>query len=180
MGRPDLLAKLRPWGSRMGWYRCHVLSCDHQFAERSPTGPTKMPARLNGPTVSLVDATAVLAPPGISGQSGHFFAQRVIDRDTETISIHPGHHATKISAMIRATLQDIVLPLVNHFVRQGHDGFVVLLQVVRLKEHGRQPDASSSGRLLGGARKRLPRSDPADKHSGGASQPTAPLDGNRG
>ena len=139
-----------------------------------------MPARLNGPTVSLVDATAVLAPPGISGQCGHFFAQRVIDRDAKAVSIHLGHHAAKIGAMIRATLQDIVLPLVNHFVRQGHNGFVVLLQVVWLKKHGRQPDTTSSGRLLGGARERLPRSDPADKHSGGGSQSTAPFDGNRG
>ena len=63
---------------------------------------------------------------------------------------------------------------------KGKPVAVVLLQLVWLKEHGRQPDASSSGRLLGGARKRLPRSDPADKHSGGGSQPTAPFDGNRG
>jgi hypothetical protein len=35
------------------------------------------------------------------------------------VSIHFGHLAEKIRSMIRPPFQDVVLPLMNHFVRQG-------------------------------------------------------------
>jgi hypothetical protein len=39
-----------------------------------------------------------------------------------TVPIHLGHLAEKIRPMIRPPLQDVVLPLMNHFVRQrAHD-----------------------------------------------------------
>lgn len=110
---------------------------DGEFTEWSPAGATEMATRLNGSALPLVNATAVLAPPSISGQGGHFFAQRVIDRDAEAVLVHARHHAPKIHTVIRAALQNIVLPLMNHFMRQGHDGFVILLGVVFLKKHCR-------------------------------------------
>lgn len=125
-----------------------------------------MASRLNGPALPLIEAAAVLAAPGIFGQRGDFFCQGVIDRDAEAVTIHLTHHATKIGPVIRATFQDIVLPLVNHFVRQGHDGFVARLRVIGLKQHRRQSDATSSGWWLGGARERLSWTDPADEHPG--------------
>ncbi len=96
-----------------------------------------MASWLNGPALSLVHAATVLATPGILGQRGHCVAQRVIDRDTQAVPIHLGHHATKVGTMVRTTLQNIVLPLVNHFVRQSHDSVVALLGVVLLKENRR-------------------------------------------
>ena len=125
-----------------------------------------MAARLNGPALPLIEAPAVLASPGILGQRGDFFAERVVDRDSQAVTIHLGHHATKIGPMVRATLQDIVLPLVNHFVRQGHDGFVAGIRVVGFKQHCRESDAAPSGRFLDRAHERLSWSDPADEHPG--------------
>ncbi len=125
-----------------------------------------MASWLNAPALSLVNVPAVLAAPGILCQRGDFFAQRVVDRDPQPVLIHPGHHATKIGAMIRAAFQDIVLPLVNHFVRQGHDGLVAGLRVVGGEQHCRQSDAPLPGWVLGGAHERLPWSKPASKHSG--------------
>jgi hypothetical protein len=123
-----------------------------------------MASRLNGPALTPVDGAALLAAPGIFCQGGHFFAQRVIDRDAKAVLIHTRHHATKIHPVIRTTLQDIVLPLVNHFVRQGHDGLVILLKIV-LEEDRRESDASSSREFVRRLRERMPWSNPADKHA---------------
>jgi hypothetical protein len=173
-------AELRTCGKFVGRFRSGGGYQGRQFAERPPTGAAEVASRLDGPALSLIEAAAVLAAPGIFGQRSYFFAQRVIDRDAQAVAIHPDHHATKIGPMIRATLQDIVLPLVNHFVRQGHDGFVARLRAVGLKQHRRQSDATSSGWCLGGARERLSWPDAADKHAGRGGQSAAPFNGNRG
>jgi hypothetical protein len=44
------------------------------------------------------------------------------------VPIHLGHLAEKIRTMIRPPLQDVVLPLMNHFVRQrAHDLLLAIL-----------------------------------------------------
>jgi hypothetical protein len=46
----------------------------------------------------------------------------------DTVPIHLGHFAEKIRPMIRPTFQGVVLPLMNHFVRQRiHDFPLVIL-----------------------------------------------------
>jgi hypothetical protein len=43
----------------------------------------------------------------------------MVDGDRQgAIPIHLGHLAEKIRSMIGSSLQDVVLPLMNHFVRQ--------------------------------------------------------------
>jgi hypothetical protein len=53
----------------------------------------------------------------------------MVDGDRQgAVSIHLGHLAEKIRSMIRSPLQDVVLPLMNHFVRQGaHDLLLAIL-----------------------------------------------------
>jgi len=54
----------------------------------------------------------------------------MIDRDAEAIQVHARHHATEILTMIRATLEDVVLPLMDHFVRQGRHRFAIQTNVL--------------------------------------------------
>ena len=55
------------------------------------------------------------------------------------VPIHFGHLAEKIRSMIRSPLQDVVLPLMNHFVRQGIHDFLlaVLASLDNLLEQGK-------------------------------------------
>jgi hypothetical protein len=53
----------------------------------------------------------------------------MVDGDGQcTAPIHLGHLTEKIRSMIRPPLQDVVLPLMNHFVRQRiHDFLLAIL-----------------------------------------------------
>jgi hypothetical protein len=53
----------------------------------------------------------------------------MVDGDRQgAVSIHLVHLTEKIRPMIRSSLQDVVLPLMNHFVRQGaHDLLFAIL-----------------------------------------------------
>ena len=77
-------------------------------------------AWLNRPPLAAVDPATLATPPGKAGQGMHFLFERMVDRDGEfAITIHFGHLSQKIRAMVRATLEDVVLPLVNHFMCEG-------------------------------------------------------------
>jgi hypothetical protein len=58
----------------------------------------------------------------------------MVDGDRQsTVPIHLDHLAEKIRPMIRSALQDVVLPLMNHLVRQRvHD---LLLAILALLDH---------------------------------------------
>jgi hypothetical protein len=53
----------------------------------------------------------------------------MVDGDRQgAVPIHLGHLAKKIRPMIRPPLLDVVLPLMNHFVRQrAHDLLLAIL-----------------------------------------------------
>ena len=55
------------------------------------------------------------------------------------VPIHLGHLAEKIRSMIRSPLEDVVLTLMNHFVRQGIHDFLlaVLAPLGNLMEQGK-------------------------------------------
>jgi len=55
----------------------------------------------------------------------------MVDGDRQgTAPVHLGHLAEKIRPVIRPPFQDVVLPLMNHFVRQGiHDLLLPVLTV---------------------------------------------------
>jgi len=82
-------------------------------------------AWLNGPSLASVDSAALAAAPGKAGQGKHFLLERMVDRNGQlAVTIHFGHLSQKVLAMIRPPLEDVVLPLVNHFMREGADEFV--------------------------------------------------------
>jgi hypothetical protein len=65
----------------------------------------------------------------------------MVDGDRQgTVPIHLGHLAEKIRPMIRPPFQDIVLPLMNHFVRQrAHDLLLsILAPLGDLSEQGKR------------------------------------------
>lgn len=161
------------------WFRSWIGLRNGEFAERAPACAAQMPPWLNGPALAAVDGATMLAAPGILGQGGHGSAQRVIDRNAEAVLVHARHHATKIETVIRAPLQDVILPLMNHFVRQGHHGLVLLLRAVALKQNCREADAPSSPLFVGGLWEHMLRSDSADKHARGGGQSPTPFEGNR-
>ena len=137
-----------------------------------------MPSRLNASALPPVDGAAVLAAPSIFGQSRHFFAEGMVDRDAEPIFIHPCHHATKVQSMIRATFQNIVLPLMDHFMRQRRQGFVVLTEFLSPQQDGRKFDATSAVVFVGYTREGMPRADSAHKHTGRGGESPTPFDAN--
>lgn len=85
-------------------------------------------ARFDGPALAPVDATTLPASPGEFGESQHFFLQRMVERDRQrAVAIHLGHLAQEVLSMIRAAFQDIVLPLMDHFMGDGaaHFGLAI-------------------------------------------------------
>jgi hypothetical protein len=61
----------------------------------------------------------------------------MVDGDGQcTVPVHLGHLAEKIRPMIRPAFQDVELPLMNHFVGQGVDDFLlaILASLKRLLE----------------------------------------------
>ena len=52
----------------------------------------------------------------------------MVDGDRQgTVPIHLGHLAEKIRSMIWSALEDVVLPLMNHFVRQRAYDFLLAI-----------------------------------------------------
>jgi len=103
----------------------------------------------------------------------------MVDRDAEALLIHPRHHATKIHSMIGATLQDIVLRLMNHFMRQRRQNLMVLVGSISLQEDSREFDATPPAVVVSRPCEWMSRSDPTDKHTGGRGQSPAPFDAYR-
>ena len=76
----------------------------------------------------------------------------MVDSDCQgAVPIHLGHLPEKIQTMIRTPLQDVVLPLMNHFVCQrAHDLLLaVLTPLDDLLEQGKgQTDFACSRRAM--------------------------------
>jgi hypothetical protein len=73
----------------------------------------------------------------------------MVDGDREgTVPIHLGHLAKKIRTVVRSPFQDVVLPLMNHFVCQrAHDLLLaVLAPLGGLLEQGKGEANLSLGR----------------------------------
>ncbi len=82
-------------------------------------------AWLNRPPLASVHTAALPAAPSKSGEGKHFLLERMVDRDRQcAVPIHLGHLPQKFSPMIRPPLQDVVLPLMDHLVRQRADDLV--------------------------------------------------------
>jgi hypothetical protein len=80
---------------------------------------------LDRPALAPVQISALLAPPGIAGERIHFLVEGMIDRDSQPVLIHAMHHPPEIGAVIRPPLQNIVLPLMDDFMRERGDQFAL-------------------------------------------------------
>jgi len=99
-----------------------------QFLQRSPADAAMVPPRLNRPPLASVHSAALPTTPGKSRQGEDFLLQRMVDSDRQgAVPIHLGHLAEKSRPMIRPPLQDVVLPLMNHFVRQRIDDLLLAI-----------------------------------------------------
>ena len=102
----------------------------------------------------------------------------MVDGDRQgAVPIHLGHLAKKIRPMTRPSLQDVVLPLMNHFVRQrAHDLLLAILAPLGdLLEQGKGQANLAPGRW---AKTILiqpwSRSSTTHEHADRGGQPAAP------
>jgi hypothetical protein len=108
----------------------------------------------------------------------------MIDGDRKcTVLIHLGHLTEKIRPMIRSPLEDVVLPLMDHFVGQrAHDLLLaVLAPLGGLLEQGKGEANLSLGRRAKAILIQSgPRSSMTDEHADRRGQSAAPDEVNRG
>ena len=98
-----------------------------QFAQVAETLTAPVTTGTNRLSLPMVITAAFRTAPGVFGQRMDGLIQRVADRDPETVAVHDRHHSMKLGPVIRVPLQNIVLPLVNHLVRQRPDNLLIRL-----------------------------------------------------
>lgn len=137
-----------------------------------------MAARLDRPPLAMVNAAALPAAPSKAGQGEHFLLEGMVDRDGQcAVPIHFGHLSEKFSSVIRPPLEDVVLPLMDHLVRQCADELVPAVGCTGqqgLQKRKREADLTLRGfvrnvPLPGGA-----RAGAAYEHADRRGQPPAP------
>jgi len=107
---------------------------------------------LYGFALAPVDATALPAAPGKFRKVQHFLLERMVNRDGQgAIAVHLSHLAQKVRSMIRSPFEDIVLPLMDHFMGEGAGQFIQSIGCASqqgLEERERQADFTLKGFLL--------------------------------
>src|SRR5262245_18194847 len=135
-------------------------------------------AWLNCPPLAAVDPAALAAAPGKAGQCMHFLFERMIDRDGEfAITIHFGHLSQKIRPMVRTSLEDVVLPLVNHFMCEGADELISATGSTaqqEFEEGERETDFALRGFVRSASTPGRAWAGPAHEHADRRCQPSAP------
>lgn len=132
--------------------RCEVR---RRHLMKSPTAaPAMVPAGLDRPSLTAVDASASPAAPSKAGKSLHFHPQCMVDGHGEgAVMVHLPHLSEEIRSVIRTPLQDVVLPLVDHLVRYCTDEFV--LAEWRARHQGRQQGKRKTDFPFGGLGRRI-------------------------
>ena len=135
-------------------------------------------AWLNGPSLASVDSAALAAAPGKAGQGKHFLLERMVDRNGQlAVTIHFGHLSQKVLAMIRPPLEDVVLPLVNHFVRDSADELISAIGTTcqqGFEERKRESDFTLRGSMRGASAPGRARTGSTHEHADRRRQPPAP------
>src|SRR5574341_132084 len=123
-------ATIARWLGLVWW---DLAPCDRpQLLERPTTDAAVMSARFDRRTLASVHTAALPAAPGKAGQCKDLLLQRMIDRDgQQAIAIHFSHLPQKVRPVIGTPLEDVILPLVNHFVRQRARDFVLAIDGLR-------------------------------------------------
>ncbi len=68
--------------------------------------------------MTMVDLSTAQTVPGISAQITNALYEGMAHSDAEAGPIHRRHHPSKVVAMIGLAPADIMLPLMDYFVRQ--------------------------------------------------------------
>ena len=143
-------------------------------------------ARLNRPPLASVDPAALPAAPGKAGQGEHFLLERMVNRDgQDALTIHFGHLSQKVRAMVRTPLEDVVLPLVDHLVRESADELISAIGTAcqqGFEERKRESDFTLRGSLRGTPAPGRARTGSTHEHADRRRQPSAPdeCDGREG
>jgi hypothetical protein len=88
-----------------------------------------VPPGVNRLPLAAIHSSTLPATPGKSREGENLILHGMIDGDRQgAVPIHLGHLAEKIHPMIRPSLQNVELPLMNHFVRERiHDLLLAIL-----------------------------------------------------
>lgn len=140
------------------------------LAERTAAPPASMKPRTDRATLATVHAPALRAPPCVSAQGLDHRPQAMRLPQHQPVPLDRLQLALKIGPVVRATLEDIILPLMDHLMREGAEQFVCRL---RAQQGQRELDAAA---IRGGVG--VPRAGAVDEETGGGRQPRAPDDGN--
>ena len=99
-------------------------------------------------------------------------AERMINRDPQTIGVHQGHDAPKFPTVRRAPFLHVELPLMNHLVGQGAPD---LFKRLPRQERDRQTNDSPFAMPFLRGHPRRARTRPAPKEAGRRRQAGTPL-----
>ena len=111
------------------------------------------------------------APRKLHGDTG-VLAERMINRDPQTIRVHQGHDPSKFPPVRRTTLLHVELPLMNHLVGEGATYFFKRLPgKKRNRQTNHSPFAMPFLRIHPGST----RTRSAPKQAGRRRQAGAPL-----
>jgi hypothetical protein len=81
--------------------------------------------RLDRPALASVHMATLPAAPGKLGQCEDFLMEGMIDRNSQrTIAIHLGHLPEEVGSVVGASLGQVILPLMDHFMRQRARDFL--------------------------------------------------------
>ena len=122
----------------------HGLVC--KFTQRPLTLAAPMTTGTNRVALPVIIMPAVRASPGVFRQRMNGLIQGMADRNAEPIPIHDGHQPMKLRPVVRPPLQNIVLPLMNHFMRQRADEFILRLTLEQWNRQSNQPPLSAFSR----------------------------------
>jgi hypothetical protein len=138
--------------------------------QSSAASSAPVDGRPDGLAVPMVADPAPETLPRIPRKRQHRCVQRMAHRDAMAGLIQDPLHPVEVGAMVRAPLQDIILPLMDHLVCQSPYDFVLRLTLQERHRETNQPPARKRP-----ARSRMnARAFTADKHAGGGGQPPAP------
>jgi hypothetical protein len=81
----------------------------------------------NGSSLPPVRLPALRTLPGIFRECLNLLIERMPNRNPKSITIHTGHELQEFRSMGGTALFDIILPLMNHFMRQRPHNFGIWL-----------------------------------------------------
>jgi hypothetical protein len=136
-----------------------------------------MAAWLDCFSLSSIDPPTGCAPPGEWGQGQYFLLQRVVGGDRHfSRAVHFRHFSQKVRPMIRTTLQEIELPLMNHFMSDRVQELLFRIRRSVAESHKKWKRQANFSTAL---TDRCPWPTTAGEHTDGGGQARTPQSGDR-